>query len=266
MKKIFSALKESSFSKISLYLICMLTLCVQSCDMMRADVKGSVDANKQRFSGPSYPNPSPNSFDPGFNMGLSIVLANSYAEAGSGSFYNETRQSYDKVYASTDKGPASFLDPNYGMVNTQTPDFMKHVLFSGGLEYVLKRSSDGGSTTSLSYLQVPIYALYYYRLQGAGSVFGGLGPYLAYGFAGSVSAGNQSISAFSDNNGFNRFDAGLGLTVGYKIPQSFSFSLGYDIGLANIQKNAFGDKAQNRGISLNVAYPLAKLINKVKSK
>jgi len=253
MKKISSALKRSAFSKIAFYLFCLPALCIQSCETARMDVKGSIDANKQRFSGPSYPNPSPNSFDPGINLGLSIVLAGSYAEGGSGSFYNKTRQSYDKVYASTDKGPASFIDHNYGMIDTQAPDFMKHVLVTGGLEYILKRSSDA----SLSYLQVPIYALYYYKLKGAGSVFGGLGPYLAYGIIG---------SAFNETGGFNRFDAGLGLTIGYKMPQSFSFSLGFDIGLANIQKNAFGDKAQNRGISLNVGYPLDKLINKAKGK
>ena len=253
MKKIYSTLKGSVFSKIAFYLFCLLALCVQSCDTIKSDIKGSIDANHQRYSGPSYPSSSTDSYDPGINFGVTIVLGSSYAEAGSGSFYNETKQSYDKMYASTEKGPASFLDPNYGTVNTQTPDFMKHVLFSGGLEYVLKRSSDA----SLSYLQVPIYALYYYRLQGAGSIFGGLGPYLSYGIIG---------SAFNEANGFNRFDAGLGLTVGYKIPQSFSFSLGYDLGLANIQKSAFGDKAQNRGISLNVGYPLDKLINKAKGK
>jgi Outer membrane protein beta-barrel domain len=267
MKQISSTLKGSAFSKIAFYLFCLAALCIQSCETIKSDIKGSIDANHQRFSGASYVRPSTDDFDPGMNLGISLSVGTSYDEFNSGSFNNKTRYSpSDKVYASTDKGPASFFDPNYGMVNTQTPDFMKHVLFSGGIEYVLKRSSDGGSTTSLNYLQIPVYALYYYKLQGAGSVFGGLGPYLAYGFAGSVSAGNQSISAFSDNNGFKRFDAGLGLTVGYKMPQSFSFSLGYDIGLANIQKNAFGDKAQNRGISLNVGYPLDKLINKAKGK
>jgi Outer membrane protein beta-barrel domain len=267
MKTIFPTLKRLLCSKKEFYLLCLLAVCVQSCETARMDVKGSIDANKQRFKGPSYPNSSDNNFDPGINLGVSIVLAGSYAEAGSGSFYNKTKYpSYDKVYASTDKGPGAFFDPNENTVNTQTPDFMKHVLFTGGLEYVLKRSGDGGSTTSLDYLQVPLYALYYYRLQGAGSVFGGLGPYLAYGFAGNIKAGNESIGAFSGDDSFNRFDAGLGLTIGYKMPQSFSFSLGYDIGLANIQKNGFGDKAQNKGISFNVGYPLDKLINKIKGK
>jgi hypothetical protein len=252
MKKIALTLKRSVFSKIELYLFCLLAVCIQSCETARMDVKGSIDANKQRFSGPSYPNPSDNNFDPGINLGVSIVLAGSYAQAGSGSFYNKTRHSsYDKVYASTDKGPAAFFDPY--ATNTQPPTFMNSVLITGGLEYVLKRSSDA----SLSYLQVPLYALYYYRLDGAGSIFGGLGPYMAYGIGG---------SAFGGDDGLKRFDAGLGLTIGYKMPQSFSFSLGYDIGLANIQQSAFGDKAQNRGISLNVAYPLDKLLGKVKGK
>jgi Outer membrane protein beta-barrel domain len=267
MKKIFSTLKGSAFSKIAFCLFCLLALCVQSCDTLKADLQGSVDANHQRYSGASYKQSSTDNYDPGINLGLSLNLGTSYDEFNSGSFNNKTRYSpYDKVYASTDKGPAAFFDPNGNMANTRTPDFMKHVLFTAGLEYVLKRSSDGGSTTSLSYLQIPIYALYYYKLQGAGSVFGGLGPYLAYGFAGSTTAGNESIGAFSGDNSLKRFDAGLGLKIGYKMPQSFSFSLGYDLGLANIQKSAFGDKAQNRGISLNVGYPLDKLVNKIKGK
>jgi len=253
MKKIALTLKGSAFLKIAFYLFCLPVLCLQSCETTRADLKGSIDANRQYYSGPSYPRSSPNSYDAGMNFGVSMLFGTSYTETGSGGFFNKTKQSYDKVYASTDKGVATFFDPNAGAMDTKPYNFMNNVLFSGGLEYVLKRSSDA----SLSYLQVPLYALYYHRLDGAGSVFGGLGPYLAYGIGG---------SAFGGDDGLKRFDAGLGLTVGYKMPQSFSFSLGYDIGLANIQKNGFGDKAQNRGISLNVGYPLDKLIKKGKGK
>jgi hypothetical protein len=265
MKKIALTLKEFIYSKRDLCLFCILALGIQSCETIRTDIKGSVDANRQEYSGRSYPNSSTNDFNAGMNFGVSMIVGTSYAEAGSS--YNNTRQSYDKVYASTDKGLASFLDPNDGMTNTQAPDLMRRVLFSGGLEYVLKRSGNGGgSTTSLSYLQIPIYALYYYKIDGAGSVFGGLGPYFAYGIGGSIKNGDEKISAFSGDDSFKRFDAGLGLTIGYKMPQSFSFSLGYDLGFANIQKNAFGDKAKNRGISLNVGYPLDKLIGKNKGK
>jgi hypothetical protein len=106
-------------------------------------------------------------------------------------------------------------------------------------------------------------------LPKAGTVFGGLGPYFAYGIGGSTTSSfnNQSSSfkSFDSTTWLKRFDAGLGLTAGYEIPNSFSFRLAYDFGLANIDRNSFSDKAQNRGISLNIGYPLDKIIGENKS-
>lgn len=251
MKKIILFFKGVAHSKNQLYLWCILALLIQSCSSMNsARLEASVDANKQRFSGPSYPNPSTTKYSPGENVALLIIAGMAHGES-QGNTYNKQHDN-NPFYASADKGPGSFLNPGGTMAANPSHTFTDNLYFMGGIEFVNK-GIDGGS---LAYLQVPLYAMYQYKLGGdAGKVFGGLGPYFAYGIIG---------SAFGGEGGFKRFDAGLGITAGYEMPQSLSFRLGYDLGLANIQKNAFGDKANNRTISLAVGYSLDKLLGKGK--
>lgn len=250
-----------------LYFLFLSIVFLPACKMTETSLEASLDVNKQRFSGPSYPDPSTTKTSVDENIAFSIVIPMSLGESKTGSFYNyQLVPDTNHSYASTGKGPASFMSLKYAQ--KQDDDFASHVYFKGGLELIGKRSSDGGATTTLNYLEIPLYALYKYRLEGAGagSIFGGLGPYLAYGIGGNVSDGGTKISAFDGDNSFKRFDAGLGITAGYQIPQSFSFRLAYELGLANIQKSNFGDQAQNRSFSLNVGYPLDKLIHKIKGK
>jgi hypothetical protein len=256
MKKITLFSKGELTPENQFYLLCLLftALVLQGC-APRQELVVSADASHQRFSGPSYPHASPNDAKPAMNLQVWYEFGGWAPDPKA--YNNPDRTGVDQLYASTDKGPELILNAMGNRAVDPSTDFKSHITFRAGLEYILRRSGDGEQTTALNYLQVPVFALYKYQLRDAGTVFGGLGPYVAYGFAG---------GAFSGVDGFKRFDAGLGLTAGYKIPQSFSFSLGYDMGLANIQKNAFGDKAQNRGISLNVGYPLEKLIGKLKGK
>lgn len=249
---------------IPLYFLLLFIVFLPACKMTEASLEASLDASKQRFSGPSYPNASTTKTSVDENIAFSIVIPMSLGESKEGSFYNyRLVADTNNSYAGLSKGPA-FLK----FSQKRDDDFASHVFFKGSLELIGKRSSDGGSTTTLNYLEVPLYAIYKHRLDGAGagSIFGGLGPYLAYGIGGNLSDGGTKISAFDGDNGLKRFDAGLGLTAGYQIPQSFSFRLAYELGLANIQKNSFGDKASNRSFSLNVGYPLNKLIDKIKGK
>lgn len=255
MKKIILFIKGAAYSQNQVYVLCIVALFIQSCSSMNsARLEASVDGNKQRFSGPSYPNPSTTKYEPGENIGLLIIAGMAHGES-QGNTYNKRNSGLNNntLYASADKGPGSFLNLDGTRAANPPHNFTDNLYFMGGIEFVNKGLEGGGS---LAYLQVPLYAIYQYKLDGdAGKVFGGLGPYFGYGIIG---------SAFGDVNGVKRFDAGLGITAGYEMPQSLSFRLGYDLGLANIQKNAFGDKASNRSISLSVGYSLNKLLGKGK--
>ena len=143
-------------------------------------------------------------------------------------------------------------------------NFKDNINIMTGLEFVMKNSKDGNTKIKTNYLQVPVIALYNYELDNGGKIFGGLGPYFAYGIGGKTSSGNFSISSFDKTGGFKRFDAGLTFTAGYRFEQGIRLRFGYDLGLTNIQRGDI-DKAKNRGWSLCFAYP-AHFINKKMSK
>ncbi|HLX92361.1 MAG TPA: outer membrane beta-barrel protein, partial [Puia sp.] len=90
------------------------------------------------------------------------------------------------------------------------------LLLKGGLEFIQKGYSynSGGSkeTLTLGYLEIPIDILYQYPLANCNSIYGGLGPYFAYGLGGKdkYSYAGQTVSgnSFSDSTA-KRFDAGL---------------------------------------------------------
>ena len=67
-------------------------------------------------------------------------------------------------------------------------------------------------------------------------VFGGLGPYFAYGIGGKIKGNGFSEKAFDEDFGFKRFDVGLTFTGGYNFDNQWSVGLAYDLGLANIEK------------------------------
>ena len=146
--------------------------------------------------------------------------------------------------------------------------FMSHLHLEAKTEFIQKKSNDVGTITTLNYFEVPLYALYQTQNRHGGNVVGGgIGPYFAYGLGGKAKtkANGQTYSSnsFDKTNGFKRFDYGLSIMAGYTIHQSFCFSLSYELGLANIDRNSrYGDKVKNSGMSLNVSYPLFKLIKK----
>ncbi len=264
-----------STSRSSFYLLLLLVpLFIQSCsteELLENQIGGSIDRNQQQFSGPSYPNPSPDKSLTSFNLkALASGGVMPSKHKGSGTFNAPGPGSVGNLYAGNSHGPSAFYNSskNYdeGTATTYKDEassgFMNHLRWMGGIEFVQKKSEDGNTKITLNYLEVPLYLLYQSTLSSTANIFGGLGPYFAYGIGGNMKTSAYKSKAFDKTTGFKPFDAGLGLTAGYKITNSFSFSLAYDIGLVNIDRNAFGDKIKNRGISFNVMYPLNKLIKK----
>ncbi|HVW12870.1 MAG TPA: porin family protein [Mucilaginibacter sp.] len=246
---------------------------LQSCNT-ELHLQASVEDGHQTYSGPSYFERSPNGNDLGFNVGC-IMLG--FPENPDDYRQHPGKNSYlghpGNFYASTIHGPAGFDYSNWKDDTQNEPlpttaassDVLTHLGYMTGLEFIQKNSSDGGSKITLNYLEIPLYAIYQTRLS-TGNIFGGLGPYLAYGIGGktttSYNGRTDKMNSFDSAMGFKPFDAGLGLTAGYKLPNSFYFSLAYNLGLTNIARNSFGDKAVNSGFSLNVGYPIDRIIKK----
>jgi len=184
--------------------------------------------------------------------------------------------SSSNLYADYTHGPSVFDNSSEGNIEeTMMPDkvndslgLKRHLNLEAKTEFIQKRSNDDGSIATLNYFEVPLYAVYQTQTKHGGNVVGGgIGPYFAYGLGGKVKtkSGGQTYStkSFDKTYGLKRFDYGLSIMAGYTIHQSFCFSLSYELGLANIDRNSrYGDKVKNSGMSLNVSYPLFKLIKK----
>lgn len=266
----------------------LFALLAESCtpyDLGLLMPEGSADVVNQVFYGPSYGNSptgsgretSKNELD--FNFGLLGIVDFVGLLVDDGTASIDTEQpAYGSLLASNKPG---FLAGNYRPYRPARPKadaFVNHLAFMTGLEIVGKggKQSDVGGTekTRLLYLELPIYVVYHHDLaDNKGRIFGGLGPYFAYGLSGSFKStfNGQTFSnpAFGDNGGFKRFDAGLALTAGYQFPSSLRIRLAYDLGLATINSGPSGpdyDKTHNRALSVNVGYPLNKIVNKFKKK
>ncbi len=240
MKKIAFTLKGIIKLKTIIYSFSLLfILFIQSCsteEILQNQIGGSIDRNRQQFSGPSYPNPSPDKSLNSFNIKALISGGVMQSKATNSSHFNDA-----------------------DIENFQN---LSHLHYMAGIEFVQKKSKDGNTKITLNYLEVPLYLLYQSTSSSAGNIFGGIGPYFAYGIGGNMKTGSSSTKAFDKTTGYKPFDAGLGVTAGYKITNSFSFSLVYEIGIVNIDRSPGGDKTKNRSLSLNVMYPLDKLIKK----
>lgn len=137
----------------------------------------------------------------------------------------------------------------------------------GGLQFIGKGAKYdlGGAEGKihLNYLEAPIYATYTYPV-GPGRLYGGLGPYFAYGIGGKVEEGGFSASSFGVNNGgYKRFDAGLGIEAGYQY-KLFSFTLTYDLGFVNVAYSGQDYTAHNRSFGVNVGYRFGNPFDKKK--
>ena len=116
----------------------------------------------------------------------------------------------------------------------------------------------GKSTTNAYYLEIPIHIGYKHYVNENLSIYGEVGPYIAYGIGGkletsdtyiegdydydsgyntTISQSKSKIDTFGDG-GLKRFDIGAGLRVGVELKNKYTFSLGYDWGFVDIYKDS----------------------------
>ena len=117
----------------------------------------------------------------------------------------------------------------------------------------------------LTYLELPIN--FVYKLQaGAGKLFFGLGPYLAYGISGK--AGEQKVkfdgkkdeeieegSEDAEKLHLKALDLGGNALVGYELKNGLLFSVNYSLGLTSINPNE-GASVKNNYFGVSVGYLL----------
>ncbi|WP_455973018.1 porin family protein [Bacteroides congonensis] len=129
---------------------------------------------------------------------------------------------------------------------------------------------DAGSLASFKmnpyYLEVPIHIGYKYAVNDDFALFGSAGPYIAVGLFGKAKAkvdgdlvdlgefgGNSASEDIFGDDGFKRFDFGLGLKAGVEFSKKYQVAISYDFGLVEVAKD-LGMKNRNLMISLGYMF------------
>lgn len=126
--------------------------------------------------------------------------------------------------------------------------------FSKGAKYTPFKVDENNKTvinTNMYYLQLPIHFAYKIPVTASTKFVLNAGPYLAYGVGGKTnttvtllgkSTTTDGVDTFAklENGkekfgGLKRFDAGLGVGVGFEV-RNFTIDLGWDFGLVNISQ------------------------------
>lgn len=144
---------------------------------------------------------------------------------------------------------------NYYITNPNTADG----LYANG---ALLLSLKGGKTvfdsksynlTSPCYLELPVHIGYLYPITGNVDLFGELGPYFAFGLFGTSKTVLGTVASSTDgyfDSSTKRFDLGVGARIGARFLSQYSFSLGYDYGLARL----YNDDTQSRNYNLYLSF------------
>jgi len=240
---------------------------------IQAFLSASLDLARQRLSGPSFENLRNHPGDV-LIMNLSIQFHNQGMVDQIIDYYGKNARRFVKP-----ADPSTLMAANTSMPgpdsDPEKAPFLSHVSLLYGVQLVGKGGKEkddyGSSKTRMAYLEPMGYVLYNYKLPNdKGRVFAGPGIYVAYGLWGKSkyegTGYNESFSAFDKDLGYKRFDFGLNGMIGYQMPQGFSLSLVYELGLLNIDPARGDDKTKNRLLSLNIGYPLSALMSKLGKK
>ena len=129
---------------------------------------------------------------------------------------------------------------------------------------------DAGSLASFKmnpyYLEVLVHIGYKYAVNDDFALFGSAGPYIAVGLFGKAKAkvdgdlvdlgefgGNSASEDIFGDDGFKRFDFGLGLKAGVEFSKKYQVAISYDFGLVEVAKD-LGMKNRNLMISLGYMF------------
>src|ERR1700744_5830506 len=110
MKKLALPSKKSITIKALVYLTFLLTAMLQSCGTEER-LEGSLDGNRQSYSGPSYPSSSDNDLRPGGNLGI-LVIGGLGGSPQSNGYNNRHTNFSNSLYANADQDLGQFLQAN----------------------------------------------------------------------------------------------------------------------------------------------------------
>ena len=132
------------------------------------------------------------------------------------------------------------------------------------VEFVQKGSKLSNIGSRENYLEALADVQYRYTLSNEGTLYGGLGPFIAYGIGGKTGSGAYEASTFGGTDGYKRFDAGLNIRAGYAFANSLQFELGYDLGLVDKSPDPSDYTSKSRNFSFAVGYSVDRIVGAFK--
>lgn len=119
------------------------------------------------------------------------------------------------------------------------------------LYFTGKGAKKDALTVNAYYLELPVMAAARFNVADNTNLVVNAGPYFAYGVAGKMKAGGESVKTFSSDGGdFKHFDAGLGVGVSLEFGQIVT-GLEGQFGLVDVQK--FGNP-KNMNFAIVLGY------------
>lgn len=109
----------------------------------------------------------------------------------------------------------------------------------------------------IKYLEIPLNVKFKFNTENSIPLFITAGPTFSYGLKGTVKTDNwESKNVYANETVFdlNRFDFGLGASVGAELFKHVQISLGYNMGTDSVSKLDCNLKSKNRTTTLSVAY------------
>jgi hypothetical protein len=211
-------------------------------------IAGSLDESKEPEKG--FSSQTVQSAN-GFNIALIVMGAKSPR------LKTKQNQLSDNQYITEDPAENPFDRP-FAAANNEGA-----FRIGGEIEFVQKGSKEDGFTTRENYLEGVADAFYYYTFTNGNGLYGGLGPYIAYGVGGQTSDGSIKTPSFGPD-AYKRFDAGLNLKAGYQMTNGLMFELGYDLGLFDKSQDPSDYTSHNRNFSISIGYSIDKIITALK--
>lgn len=99
-------------------------------------------------------------------------------------------------------------------------------------------------TLNFNYLELPVNVLANIKLNGAGKIFVGAGPYFAYALNANGKYGSmkEDIRFGENDSEFKRTDFGLNFLAGYQLNNGLNIHAGYGLGLSSIADPDISDE------------------------
>jgi hypothetical protein len=104
-----------------------------------------------------------------------------------------------------------------------------------GVFYAMNgNEGNDNNTLNLNTIEVPVNAMFKFRMRHHNLLFVGAGPFVGYNVSGALSEGSFKIGSSSSDN-LKAIDYGIGANVGYEFNCGLFFRARYQWGVANLQ-------------------------------